>query len=284
MPTKTILASWNQTITPLDELKIPILDRAFFFGDAVYEVLRIYRGKPFLLEAHMSRLAQSLRELSIHNAPDVEDEILKNIALNQVQEGMTYVQISRGSGHRSHSFYQKPFTPNTLIYTEAFFEHPAEEEAKTGIFAITQDDVRWGRCYIKSVNLLANCVALSHANEVGAEEAILIRDGWVTEGSTSNVFIVKNHSVITPPLSARILPGTRRRFLVQALKEQGQNVEERPIAKSELFTADEVFISSSIKEALPVIAIDQQAINGGRIGPVAALARALIVQSSQLSD
>ncbi len=161
MSSSTIYASYNKTVIPLDELKVPILDRAFFFGDAVYEVIRVYGGKPFLFESHMTRLGNSLSEMGIHHVRDQRVEILENIAKNQINEGMVYLQISRGSGHRAHSFHGQALEPNILIYSKPFHEHPAEKEAKKGIYAITHDDVRSGHCNIKSVNLLANCLALS---------------------------------------------------------------------------------------------------------------------------
>jgi len=277
----TTFASFNKEIILLDELKVPINDRAFFFGDGVYEVLRVYQGQPFLFDEHMERLKRSLSAVNIHGVPDLTKDILANIALNDVGEGMVYMQISRGSAPRVHSFHNASLTPNILIYSKPFHEHPSDHEAKTGITAITHDDIRWGRCDIKSINLLPNCLAQSLAHEKGAHEAIFIRNDKVTEGSSCNVFLVKNNVIKTPPLSPQILPGTRRQFLTHSLRADGFHVLEETATKSELYDADEVFITSSIKEALAVIAIDQKPINGGQIGDISKRARELILDAAK---
>jgi D-alanine transaminase len=271
-----IIACYNQNLIPLDELKVSITDRAFFFGDAVYEVLRVYRGKPFLLENHHSRLSNSLRAMDINGVTDLREDIVTNIALNQVDEGMVYLQISRGEAPRNHSFHNLSLKPNILIYTKPFIEHPSATEGALGIAAITHEDLRWGRCDIKSTNLLANCLIQTYAQQRGSAEAILIRQGLVTEGTSSNIFMVKNGQVCTPPLSPNILPGTRREFVIRQFLQQGQQVFERPISKDELYTADEIFITSSIKEAVAVIKLDYQPVGNGQVSSQAKLARTLI--------
>jgi D-alanine transaminase len=275
-----VLASFNKQIVPLDELTISVNDRAYLFGDGVYEVLRVYKSRPFLLVEHMNRLARSLSAIGISGVGSLTADILSIISLNHIDEGMVYVQISRGTAPRVHSFHNLSLQPNILMYAKPFYEHPAAMDAKTGINAITHEDIRWGRCDIKSIGLLANCLAQSKAHQIGAQEAILIRENNVTEGSSSNVFIVKNKIIKTPPLSQHILPGTRRQFLINALSEHGYQVEEDNITKDELLLADEVFITSSIKEAIAVIKVDQHPINNQNLGPVAKHARALILQAS----
>lgn len=272
-----IYASYNREIGLLDELKIPLDDRAFQFGDGIYEVLRVYQGKPFLFDSHMQRLKRSLKEMGIEEYNDITRDILSIIALNDITEGMVYIQISRGTAPRLHSFHNLSLKPNVLIYAKPFLTHPAAKEIDQGMTAITHDDLRWGRCDIKSLNLLPNCMAQSHAHKMGAHEAILIRDGLLTEGSTCNVFIVKNGVVSTPPLLANILPGTRRAFVIEALKKAEQKVEERPIKKDELYDADEVFITSSIKEVAAVIMLDQKTIGQGTPGAIAKLAHKLMM-------
>jgi D-alanine transaminase len=275
-----VFASYNQEIISLDELKIPVFDRSFFFGDAVYEVIRVYQKKPFLIASHLNRLANSLKEMSIENVPDLRNDIYQNISLNDISEGMVYIQISRGSLPRSHSFHNLSLKPNVLIYSTPFFSHPAEKEASTGTYAITHEDIRWHRCDIKSVNLLANCLVQTKAQQAGAKEAILIRNNQVTEGSSSNVFIVKNGVIKTPALSSFILPGTRRQFLVNFFKTHEYIVLETTIKKSELYEADEVFITSSIKEAIAIVAIDGHNIGHGQVGPIALLARQAILEAA----
>lgn len=281
MSSSKIYASFNREITLLDELKISVNDRAFFFGDGVYEVLRVYYSQPLFLDEHLARLKRSLGEVHIEGVPDLRNDILANIALNDIHEGMVYLQISRGSAHRLHSFHNAKLTPNILIYSTPFHAHPCAHEATTGIRAITHEDLRWGRVDIKTVNLLANCMAQSYAHKMGAQEAILVKNNFVTEGSTCNVFIVKNHVVKTPPLSRAILPGTRRQFLLHALRDDGYDVREENILTDELYNADEVFITSTVKEAIAVVKIDQKIIRDGSCGPVSLRARELILEAAR---
>lgn len=276
-----IIAFFNNQETLLEELKVPINDRAYLFGDAVYEVLRVYHGRPFLFDEHMARLRRSLEALRIKGVSDPRESILKNIAANHTQEGMVYLQISRGTAPRNHSFHDLALSPNILIYTKNFSEHPAKKEAQHGMTAITHDDLRWGRCDIKTINLLANCLAQSSANQQGCQEAILIRNNLVTEGSSCNVFLVHNGVVSTPPLD-NILPGTRRAFLMQEFLKSGVRVEERPIEKRELFSADEVFVTSTVKEVIAITAIDGKVIGSGVVGPVVKTAQSFIERSAQL--
>lgn len=273
-----IYASFNREISLLCDLKIPVEDRGLQFGDGIYEVLRVYKGEPFLFDEHMARLKRSLNEVSINGVDDIRRDILSNIALNDIIEGMVYIQISRGTAPRIHSFHNLPVKPNVLIYATPFLEHPAAKEMQTGIAAITHEDKRWGRCDIKSLNLLANCMAQSYAHKSGAFEAILVREGMVTEGSSSNIFIVKDKKIATAPLTANILPGTRRAFLIEAFKKEGKPIEERAIKKAELYEADEIFLTSSIKEALSIVTIDQKPVKDGKPGPVALLARKLMME------
>lgn len=269
-------AFYNGQTLPLDQVKVSINDRAYVFGDGVYEVLRVYQGRPMILSAHMSRLKNSLKAIGIQEM-DLSEQILDNIKINNIHEGMVYVQVSRGTAPRVHSFYNLELSPNVLIYSKTFTSHPSERDAQNGISAITHEDLRSSHCNIKSINLLANCLIQSKANEQGALEAILIRVGFVCEGTSSNVFLVKDGQIFTPPLSGAVLPGTRRAFLIEALKKDHE-VNERPIKQEELYSADEVFITSTIKEAVGVIKIDGKSIGQAQVGPITKLARTLILQ------
>lgn len=275
-----ILAFFNGKTERLDELKVSVNDRAFVFGDAVYEVLRVYNGRPMILDAHMLRLKNSLKAVGIKHEIDLTKTILDNISQNQVVEGMVYLQVSRGTAPRIHSFYNLDIAPNILVYTKAFVTHPAEKEAASGIFAITHEDLRSSHCNIKSINLLANCMMQSKANEQGAHEAILARGEIVTEGTSCNVFMVKNNQVFTPPLSGWVLPGTRRKFIIDGFKKD-LPVTERVIYKEELFDADEIFITSTVKEAISVVKLDQKDVGAGVPGPVAKKARELILATAK---
>lgn len=271
-----IIASFNQQDRLLDEVLVPVGDRAFMFGDAVYEVLRVYDGQAFLLSEHMARLSSSLRSMRINFEQDLSDEIIRNIAINQVLEGMVYLQISRGEAPRSHSFHKLVPKPNTLIYTKSFPDHPSKLEQTIGIKAITHEDLRWSRCDIKTTNLLANCLIQTHAHDCGAAEALLIRNGMLTEGTSCNVFLVKDQTYLTPPLSNHVLAGTRRKLLLDRLKATGRKVVERPVDKSELFLADEIFITSTVKEIVPVIELDDKPVGRGYVGNHAKFAQGLI--------
>lgn len=274
-------AYYNRVTVFLDELTVPANDRAYLFGDAAYEVLRVYNRKPFLLAEHMARLANSLSALEIKGIPDLRQDIQSNIALNDIDEGMVYVQISRGNAPRNHSFYDQPLTPNILMYSKPFLVHPTLKEAESGITAITHEDLRWGRCDIKTVNLLANCLAQSKAQSLGADDAIFIRDDFITEATSSNVFLVKNGIIKTSPLSRHILPGIRRHFLIRALRHCGYHLEEAMINPSELLLADEVFVTSTVREAISVTAIDGKPVGRGQ-RDVANLARKLIIEEAGL--
>ncbi len=267
MSEQKIIAEFNGNEVYLDELKVPVTDRAYMFGDAVYEVMRVYRGQVFLFEAHLARLANSLRAMHMEvSLADLREKVTRNIAANSASDAMVYLQISRGTASRNHSFHDAALIPNVLIYTKTFTKHPAKAEQLAGIKAITHIDLRWSRCDIKTVNLLANCLMQTYANEQGAAEAILIRDDMITEGSTSNVFLVKDGVYFTPPLSNFILPGTRRQFVIDRLRAAGCTVDERMLAHSMIADADEIFITSTVKEIIPVIEVDQVAIGTGNAG------------------
>lgn len=275
--TENPIAYWNEHAIKLSDLRIPVMDRAFFFGDAVYEVISIYGKKPFLFDEHLSRLNRSLALVGIKCDHDFQGQIVKNIQENNIDHGMVYVQVSRGTAPRVHGFNNLAISPNILIYSKSAQGLTTEEDFQKGIEAITHEDLRWGRCDIKSTNLLANCLAQTEAQQKGAKEALLIRkDLGLTEGTSCNVFIVRDKEIATPPLSNFILPGTVRNHLIQLLKAHNIEVAERPIQKPELFSAQEVFITSTTREALGVVSIDKEKIGNGTIGPLTKYSRELI--------
>lgn len=278
--TGKIIAFYNNKNMLLSDISISVEDRSYLFGDGVYEVLRVYNKKPFLLEEHLLRLYSSLEKIDIKIDLNLKDEILNNIEVNNITEGMVYVQISRGTAPRTHSFHGLELNANVLIYSKHFFKHPAEEDIKRGVSAITHPDLRWYRCDIKSLNLLPNCMAQSKANAVGAKEAILYRDdGVVTEGSATNVFLVKDGVLKTPVKNNLILPGVTRQFIIDSLKIKGIEVREQKIYKKELFDADEIFITSSTKEAMSITKIDDYPVGNGDVGDMAILARKQILEN-----
>lgn len=254
---------------PLREARISPLDRGFLFGDSVYEVVPVFAGRMFLFTEHFDRLARSLREIRIPN-PHTHEEWLalveQLIARNSGGDMYVYVQVSRGMEYgRNHAFpaVVKP----TVFAMAAPLPGLSEEQRQTGLSAITVEDFRWGRCDIKSTALLANVLMKQQAADAGANEAIIVRDGEVLEGSSTSVFVVKGGVVATPPNDHRILPGTTRDAALAIARERVK-VEIRKITLDELRAADEVWISAATRDVLPVTRVDGAAIGTGRPGPV----------------
>ncbi len=265
-------AMWNGERGELEKLQIPAMDRSLFFGDAVYEVIRIYKGNPFLLKEHLQRLARSLDSLRIQcNLNRFETRLNTSLAEAGVQDGYIYCQISRGSAPRNHLFPPSHVEANELIYVQAFERDPHWNTRKTGMAVITHEDIRWARRDIKTVNLLGNCLAKQAAAEKGCEEVILIeKDGTVTEAASNNVFIVKDGKAITRPLSYSILPGITRAFVLGLAKELSIPTEETLFNQDQLRNADEVFITGTFSEVLGITQMDQKPVSNGMIGPITA--------------
>ncbi|MFG0332530.1 MAG: aminotransferase class IV, partial [Maioricimonas sp. JB049] len=236
------LASWNGTFMPLSEVRVSVLDRAFLFGDAIYEALRVYEGRPFLLDEHMARLRRSLDQIRIE--ADVERigrRIFDLLERQPVRDGLIYLQVTRGEAPRTHYFPANPIEPNELIYVSSLEDDPHAPSRKTGVGVITFDDLRWKRCDIKSVNLLGNCMAAQAAREAGCAEAILVAaDGTITEGSHTSVFGVRDGAVMTAPLARNILPGITRNLVVQLANRVGIAIREEPLSRDRLPEVDEL--------------------------------------------
>lgn len=259
----------NGEYVTLREARISPLDRGFLFGDSVYEVVPVFAGRMFLFKEHFDRLARSLREIRIENPHSHEDWLAlvePLIARNGGGDMYVYVQVSRGMEYgRNHGFpaVVKP----TVFAMAAPLPALSEEQRRTGLSAITVEDFRWGRCDIKSTALLANVLMKQQAADAGANEAIIVRDGEVLEGSSTSVFVVKDGVVATPPNDHRILPGTTRDAAL-AIAQARFKVEIRKITVNELRAADEVWISAATRDVLPVTRIDGAPIGTGRPGPV----------------
>ncbi len=257
----------NGEFLPIEECKISVLDRGFIFGDAIYELIPVYNSKPFYLSAHLKRLNRSLEQTKITN-PHSEDQwiniIQQLIDKSGLQQLSVYIQISRGVAPRDHAF------PVNVMPTVFAMTNPwpsvSEDMYTQGLSAVTVDDMRWDRCDIKVTSLLANVMKKQQAIEHGAHEAILVRDGKVLEGSATNVFIVKNEKVSTAPKDHLILPGITRDVVVELLSELNIPLTESAITQQELNNADEVWITSSTKECVPVTRVDDQAIGTGKPG------------------
>lgn len=264
------LAYLNGEIMPIDEARVPVEDRGYQFGDAVYEYLASYKGRLFAVEAHLDRLENSLTALSF---PSISRDLVRNAIMTTFSEAAieragVYLQISRGVAPRNHAFPDQ--AAPQIVVTVRHAPEPPEANVREGIRAITVTDIRWGRCDIKSVLLLPNVLAKQQALDAGAQDAIFVSsDDVVRESTSSNLFICKGGRLSTHPLTPHILPGITRAVLIQICREEGIEVDESFFDRQALFSADEVFLSGTVTEVLPVVEIDGQAIGEGRPGLVA---------------
>ncbi len=267
------IAYLNGKFMPLDEARISPLDRGFLFADGVYEVIPAYGGKLFRLNEHLDRLDASLAAIGLPNPLALPDwTALFNSLIEQNGGGNIYIylQVTRGAAaKRDHAFPAPPVAPTIFAMTGQIATPAADMPDTTpGVAAITLDDIRWSRCDIKSIALLANVMLRQQAVSEGASEAILIRDGFATEGSASNFFIVKQGVIVTPPKSHLILPGITRDLLVELARKHAMPIEEREVMEAELKSADEVWLSSSTREVVPVTRLNGHTVGNGKPGPV----------------
>jgi D-alanine transaminase len=264
------LANVNGERMPLSEVRVSALDRGFLFGDAVYEVLRIYNGKPFLLEEHWQRLARSLAEVRIAGVDldRLRRRLLETIAAGPFREATAYLQITRGAAPRSHPFPTNA-TPLEFLFVQEFHD-PYAEARRTGASIVLKPDVRWDRCDIKSTNLLANVMAMQAAKEANCQEAVFyLPDGTLTEGSHTSLFGVRDGAVLTAPNSNAILPGITRGLVLRLADRAGVPVTERRLRRDELGDVQELFLTGTTSEVLPVTRVDGRQVGDGQPGPIA---------------
>ncbi len=254
----------NGEFLPLGEAKISVLDRGFLFGDGVYEVIPVYGGKPLRLTEHLRRLDQSLANIRMQ--PPLTDEAWSAIfdrLISGTHDQSIYLEVTRGvATKRDHAI------PAGVAPTLFAMCTPIAPPPPAGIRAITVEDIRWNRCDIKAITLLANVLLRQQALDTGAAEAILIRDGKVLEGAASNIMIVLGGTLVTPPKGAAILPGITRDLVLELAAAQGVPTEERTIDLSELGQASEIWMTSSTREILPVIELDGKPVGEGKAGPL----------------
>ena len=267
--TPTNLCHLDGVWLPLSQARIPVMDRGFLFADAVYEVIPVYAGTAFALDAHLQRLERSLRAVRIAN-PHTRDGwkrlIDELIERNGGGDKAVYVQISRGVETRRDHAYQET-TRATVFATASALSPVPQETLKQGLSAVRLEDFRWQRCDIKATSLLANVMLKDDARRAGADEAVLIRHGLVTEGAASNLFMVRNETLSTPPADRHILPGITRDVVLALAQEVGIPVEIRPIASTELDQAQEIWLASSTRETLAVTRLDHMPVGNGLPGP-----------------
>ena len=278
------IAYVNGQYLPESEAKVSIFDRGFLFADGVYEVTPVVNGKLVDYDAHAERLERSLKELRMA-WPCTKDELramhVELIRRNKLAEGIIYMQVTRGVADRMFNF-PKEASP-TLVAFPQVMKLVDNPNARTGVKVVTTPDIRWLRRDIKTVMLLAPVLGKQEAVEKGAAEAWMVEDGRVTEGTSSNAYIVKNNTIITRPLSNRILAGCTRRALFRLAKEHDVKIEERLFTPEEAYEADEAFLTSASQFVMPITEIDGKRIGGGQPGPVTRKLRELFLEEAQFS-
>lgn len=261
------LAYLNGDYLPLEECKVPVLDRGFIFGDAIYELIPVYNSKPFYLEAHLERLVRSMEHVGICNPYDHAawvQIINKLVQASGMEQLSVYLQVTRGVARRDHA-YPADTAPTVFGMANPWPAVNPDMHVK-GLSAVTVNDIRWDRCDIKVTSLLANVMMKQRAIESQADEAIIIRNDFVLEGSATNVFIVKSGQVITAPRNYLILPGITRKIVVDILNENNIPLLEQAATRQQLEQADEVWITSSTKDCAPVTTIDGHPVGNGKPG------------------
>jgi D-alanine transaminase len=278
------IANLNGKQMPLAEAKIPALDRGFLFGDAVYEVLRIYQGRPWLLEEHWKRLAHSLDAIRISGVDldRLRKRMLDTIAAGPFVEAIVYIQVTRGVAPRTHVF-PSGTPPLEFLYVQEFLDHYAPARA-SGACVITLPDIRWDRCDIKSTNLLANILAAQAAKEAGCREALFyLPDGTLTEGTHTSFFGVLSSSgqktLLTAPTSPVILPGITRGLILRLAQQADIPVQEHVLKRHDLGRVSELFLTGTTSEILPIIQVDDHAIGDGKPGPITRLLQEAYAQA-----
>ena len=256
---------------PRDEARISPLDRGFLFGDGAYEVIPVYDRTPFRLDHHLDRLDRTLGALGI-TPPRTREEwralVEELVARNDGADQAIYVQVTRGADTvRNHAF-PAHVEPTVFMMSDPLVK-PDEALFEEGVAAVTAQDNRWLRCDLKTTALLANCLLRQYAVERGCAEAVLLRDGVLTEGSASNIFVVLNGVLLAPPKSPLLLPGITYDVVLELAAAHGMPCEVREISEAELRRAEELWMTSSTKEVLPITRLDGAPVGDGRAGPLA---------------
>jgi len=258
----------NGRFLPLEEACVPVLDRGFLLGDGVYEVIPVYGRRPFRLDQHLGRLAHSLAAVRIPDPLDRDSwrrVVEELVARNAGDDQSLYLQVTRGVASKRDHGFPEGIHPTVLLMSSVLHP-PARETLEQGVAAVTAEDTRWARCDIKAITLLANVLLRQDAIDAGAAEAILVRDGEAVEGAASNLFIVEGGRLVTPPKGPRLLPGITRDLVLELAESHGLPAAEEPIALQRLRSADEIWLTSSTREIMPVIRLDGRAVGGGRAG------------------
>jgi len=265
-----MIVYFNGQFLPKEQVQVSPDDRGFLFADGAYEVIRCYGDRPFEIQAHLQRLERSLRELRIAR-PDLEalrhavGELIRRNGLGQ-GDAAVYLQVTRGVAPRKHAFPEKDTPPTVYLAASPF--RPLPEKWERGVSIILVPDIRWARCDIKALTLIPNVLASQEAKERGAEEAVFVRNGVITEGAHTNVCAVLDGQLVTHPLTNQILPGITRQVVLELCTEMGIPYREAPMDEAELRAASEVMILGTTTEIMPVVQVDGRPVGDGQPGPV----------------
>ena len=272
------LPCWlNGQMSTLQDAKVSVLDRGFIFGDGVYEVVPAYEGRPFRFQEHMNRLDRSLGELRIRNPMDrrawrqLVDELVAAYAAHvgkkpEETNQLVYLQVTRGVAMRDHVM-PPDLEPTVFAMVNRLYIYTAEERAQ-GVPCVTADDFRWKKAHIKTTSLAGAVLSRQISADVGGNETIMFRDGWLSEAASSNVWVVKNGVVLGPPKDNLVLEGIRYGLLEELCEQAGIPFELRRVSRGEVLAADEIVLSSATKEVLPCTTLDGKPVGNGRPGPI----------------
>jgi D-alanine transaminase len=260
----------NGQYLPIAEARVSAMDRGFLFGDGAYEVIPVYSRRPFRLPEHLARLRHTLDGIRLAN-PHTEAEwtrlIGEIVARNDGDDQSVYLQITRGADSKRNHAFPVRVTPTVFVMSEPLVTPPPSQR-ETGIAAVSAPDVRWLRCDLKTTSLLANCLLRQLAVDAGCIETILFRDGFMSEGAASNIFAVKDGVLLAPPKNHLMLPGITYDVVLELAARHGLPCEVRDVLEAEARAADELWMTSSTKEVLPIVLLDGQPVGAGTPGPV----------------
>jgi D-alanine transaminase len=264
----TNIAHFNGQLLPLERISISPLDRGFIFGDGVYEVIPVYEGTMLRGREHFERLQRSMDEIKLANPHGVDEwlAVTQELLAHHPGNQSVYIQVTRGAPLKRDHVMPKDLKPTVFMMVQPLAS-PSREAVENGVACITHEDFRWAKCHIKSTSLLGNILARQLSADVGATETILLRDGMLTEASSSNVFVVKDGVVAAPPQDNLILLGITYDLVTRLAAEGAVRLEIRPITEAELRAADEVWLTSSTKEVLAVTTLDGKPVGSGKPGP-----------------
>ena len=256
---------------PLAEARVSPMDRGFLFGDGAYEVIPVYSRRAFRLDEHVARLGNTLAAMRLanpHGADEWKAIILEIVARNPWDDQSVYLQVTRGADtRRNHAFPGPEVKPTVFLMSEPLVT-PSAEQLATGIAAVSAADIRWLRCDLKTVSMLANCLLRQHAIDHGCMETVLFRDSFLTEGAASSIFVCKDGVLLVPPKSHLMLPGITYDVVLELARSHGMKHEVREVLEAEVRSADELWMTSSTKEVLPITSLDGRAVGDGKPGPM----------------